>query len=69
MDHSSHGGHHMSSPPVTSTGSSLTMDSGSSHGLHGASGPSAEPHGMMMYFHFGLGDRVLFYDWFCPMFP
>ena len=25
--------------------------------------PTVEPHGMLMYFHVGLGDRVLFYDW------
>ena len=62
MDHSSHHGHHMSSPPATSTEPSLVMGSEPSHALHGA-GSSVEPHGMMMYFHFGFGDRVLFYDW------
>jgi copper transporter 1 len=59
---SDHSGHHgmMSASVDTPTPSPST---GHANHLVVGDGSSGMEHGMMMYFHFGLGDRVLFYDW------
>jgi len=58
MDYGHH--HHVDVSHVDTT----TMASAqSSHVGHPDGMNGMDDHGMMMYFHVGLGDRVLFYNW------